>query len=189
VQIISKHRNIDSRTESLTDTSPIHSVFQAYLFLNVGVIGLVSVKCKVALTVGLLATEHSLLPVRRSGTVCRTTLLTVCHWRHSAGNWKLFCFLYHFYDYVFLFSGPWGFYFCHFKHFLCMYVCMYVCTCMCTNETWFCPLVLMSISRTLRSIQTATRRIDGMYSKSATHALSCTPMIGYTRCSVRRGRL
>jgi len=43
-----------------------------------------------------LATERSLLPVRRFGTVCHTTLLTECHWRHSAGNWKLFCCLYHF---------------------------------------------------------------------------------------------
>jgi len=32
-----------------------------------------------ALIVGLLATQRSLLPVRRSGTVCLTTLLTVCH--------------------------------------------------------------------------------------------------------------
>jgi len=30
-----------------------------------------------ALIVGLLATERSLLPVRRSGTVCRPTLLCV----------------------------------------------------------------------------------------------------------------
>jgi len=27
----------------------------------------------------LLAIEHSLLPFRRSGTVCHTTLLTACH--------------------------------------------------------------------------------------------------------------
>jgi len=55
-----------------------------------------------ALIVGLLATERSLLPVRRSGgTVCHTTLLTVCHRHNSAGNWKLFCFLYHFHDYIF----------------------------------------------------------------------------------------
>jgi len=37
-----------------------------------------------------------------------------------------FCFLYHFRDYIFLFSGPWGFYLGHFKKFL-MYVCMYEC--------------------------------------------------------------
>jgi len=75
----------------------------------------------------LLVTEHSLLPVLRSGTVCNMTSLTVCHWHHSAGNWKLCCFLYHFHDYNFFFSGPWGFYLGHFKNFLCMYVCMYVC--------------------------------------------------------------
>jgi len=78
-----------------------------------------------ALIVGLLVIEHFLLLVRCSGTVCHTTLLTVCHWRHSAGNWKLFCFLYHFHDYIFLFSGSWGFYLGHFDNFLCMYVCMY----------------------------------------------------------------
>jgi len=55
------------------------------------------------LIVGLLATERSLLPVRRSGTVCRTTSLTVHHWPRSA---DLFCLLYHFHDYIFLFSGP-----------------------------------------------------------------------------------
>jgi len=77
------------------------------------------------LIVGLLATERLLLPVRRSGTVYHTTLLTVCHWRHSARNWKLSCFLYHFHDYIFLFSGPWSFYLGHFKNFLRMYVCMY----------------------------------------------------------------
>jgi len=70
----------------------------------------------------LLVTERSLLPVRRSGTVCHTTLLTVCHWHHSAGSWELFCFLYHFHDYIFLFSGPWGFYLGQFKNFLRMYV-------------------------------------------------------------------
>jgi len=63
-----------------------------------------------ALVVGLLGTERSLLPVRRSGTACHMTLPTVCHWRHSAGYWKLFCFLYHFHDYIFLFSGPWSLY-------------------------------------------------------------------------------
>jgi len=80
-----------------------------------------------ALIVILLATEHSLLPVRCSGTVCHMTLLTVCRWHHSAGNWKLFCFLYHFHDYTFLFSGPWGFYLGHLKNFLCMYVCNHGC--------------------------------------------------------------
>jgi len=70
-------------------------------------------------------TERSLLPVRRSGTVCHTTLLTVYHWRHSARNWKLLCFLHHFHDYIFLFSGPWGFYLGHFKiSYVCTYVCM-----------------------------------------------------------------
>jgi len=54
------------------------------------------------------------------------TLLTVCHWRHSAGNWKLFCFLYHYHDYICLFSGPWGFYLGRFKNFIWTYVCMYV---------------------------------------------------------------
>jgi len=34
---------------------------------------------------------------------------------------KTFLFLYHFHDYIFLFSGPWGFYLGHFKNFLCMY--------------------------------------------------------------------
>jgi len=72
-----------------------------------------------ALVVGLLATECSLLPVWRSGTVCHT-LLTVFHWHHSAVNWKLFCLLYHFHDYIFLFSGPWGVYFGHFENFLCV---------------------------------------------------------------------
>jgi len=56
-----------------------------------------------ALIVVLLVTECSLLSVRRSGTVCHTTLLPVCHWHHSVGNWKHFCFLYHFHDYIFLF--------------------------------------------------------------------------------------
>jgi len=75
-----------------------------------------------ALIIGLLATKRSLLLVRRSGTVCHTTLLTVCHWHNSAGKWKLFCFLYHFHDCFFLISGPWGFYLGHFKNFVCMYV-------------------------------------------------------------------
>jgi len=72
-----------------------------------------------ALIVGLLATERSLLPVRRSGTVCHTTLLTVCHWLHSAGNWTHFCFLYHFHDYI-LEVFTWA----TLKNFLCMYVRM-----------------------------------------------------------------
>jgi len=36
---------------------------------------------------------------------------------------KTFCLLYHFHDYIFLFSGPWGLYLGHFEHFLCIYVC------------------------------------------------------------------
>jgi len=36
-------------------------------------------------------------------------------------------FLYHFHDYIFLFSCPWGFYLGHFKNCWCMFVCMYVC--------------------------------------------------------------
>jgi len=73
------------------------------------------------------------LSVWRTGTVCRMTLLTVCHWHHSAGNWKLFCFLYHFRDYIFLLSSPWGFYSGHFKNFVFMcvsYVCMYDFVCL-----------------------------------------------------------
>jgi len=61
--------------------------------------------------------HRTVLPIQRSGTVCHTTLLTVCHWHHSAKNWNLFCFLYHFHDYIFLFSGRLGFYF---KNFWCM---------------------------------------------------------------------
>jgi len=75
-----------------------------------------------ALIVGLLATERSLLPVRRSGTVCHTTSLTACHWRHSPRNWKLFCFLHYLH---YLFSGSWGFYLGHFENFLFIYECMY----------------------------------------------------------------
>jgi len=54
-----------------------------------------------ALIVGLLVTERSLLPVRRSGSVCHTTLLTsLCR------KLKTFLFfLCHCHDYVFLFSG------------------------------------------------------------------------------------
>jgi len=37
-----------------------------------------------------------------------------------------FCPLYHFHDYIFLFSGSWGFYLSHLENFSCMYVCMYV---------------------------------------------------------------
>jgi len=72
-----------------------------------------------ALIVVLLVTERSLLTVRRSGTVCHTTLLTVCHWHHSF----LFFYIISMTTF-FLFSGPWGFYLGHFKNFLC--ICMYL---------------------------------------------------------------
>jgi len=35
---------------------------------------------------------------------------------------QTFCFLYHFHDDIFLFSGPWSFYLSHVKNILCMYV-------------------------------------------------------------------
>jgi len=122
--------------------SPHHSypmIFIVWWISHCGAVCGPRLRCSLmchALIVVLLATEHLLLPVRCSGTVCITILLTVCHWRHSTRNWKLFCFLHHFHDYICLFGGhPWGFYLGHFINFLCMNVCMYVCIKECTSRS------------------------------------------------------
>jgi len=113
---------------AMTVFRPLHGLAPPYLSDDLHhLVDVPSWRCRCsstcrALIVGLLATERSLLPVWRSGTVCHTTLLTVCHWRHSAGSWTLFCFLYHFHDYILVVLE-----FFTQATLKILYACMYVC--------------------------------------------------------------